>query len=237
MQWVRSLAFTVFLFVSALCYGIFIVVGLSWWLSFEGRYAVACQWARLQLWALRVFCGLHYRVSGREHLPAGTHVILCKHSSAWETIAQMAIFPRQAWVLKRELLWIPFVGWSMKCMRPIGINRSAGSSAVREVVAQGRERLAAGQWVVVFPEGTRVAAGHRHKYGISGALLASEAGCKIVPVAHNAGRFWARRGLMKHAGTIEVIIGPPMDAGGKNPRELTEQAREWIDAKTTELGA
>ena len=236
MQWLRSLLFTVFLFVSAFAYGIFIVVFIAWWLPFRGCYAVARQWAWLQVSAAKLICGLGYEVEGADNLPAGTHVVLCMHSSAWETIAQMVLFPPQSWVLKRELLWVPFVGWAALRMRPIGIDRSAGASAVRELVTKGKSRIARGQWVVVFPEGTRVAPGHTHKYGTGGALLAVEAGCKIVPVAHNAGRYWAKRGLLKRRGTIKVVIGTPIDTAGRHPRELTEEVRAWIDATTAELG-
>jgi 1-acyl-sn-glycerol-3-phosphate acyltransferase len=152
-----------------------------------------------------------------------------KHSSAWETIAQAAVFPPQAWVLKRELMWIPLVGWAVKCLKPIAINRKAGAVAVNQVVEQGMQRLKEGLWILIFPEGTRVPVGETKKYGVSGALLASKAGCKIVPVAHNAGYFWPRRGWVKKPGTIRVVIGPPIDAAGRDPRELNEEVRTWIE--------
>ncbi len=139
-----------------------------------------------------------------------------------ETIAQAAVFPPQAWVLKRELMWIPLVGWAVKCLKPIAINRKAGAAAVTQVVEQGKARLQEGLWVLIFPEGTRVAVGETRKYGVSGSLLASRAGCKIIPVAHNAGYFWPRRGWVKKPGTIRVVIGPPIDAAGRDARELNE---------------
>jgi 1-acyl-sn-glycerol-3-phosphate acyltransferase len=154
-----------------------------------------------------------------------------KHSSAWETIAQAAIFPPQAWVLKRELIWIPLVGWAIWLLKPIAINRKAGAAAVNQVVEQGTQRLAAGYWILFFPEGTRVGVGETRKYGVSGALLASRAGCKIVPVAHNAGKFWPRRGWLKQPGQIRVAIGPPIEAAGRDPRELNDEVRAWIEGK------
>ena len=233
MQWLRSLAFTTFLFLSTFVYA-FVVVALGW-LPYERRYGVARQWARLQLGAARVLCGLDYVVEGREHIPATGHVSMWRHSSAWETIAQMVIFPPQAWVLKHEILWIPVIGWATKLMEPIAINRGAGHIAVRDVLNQGRERLAAGRGVLIFPEGTRVAPGQTGKFGISGALLATSAGCPIVPVAHDAGRYWGRRGLLKRRGTIRVVIGPPIEPAGRDARELTELVRTWIAAKVAEL--
>jgi 1-acyl-sn-glycerol-3-phosphate acyltransferase len=122
-------------------------------------------------------------------------------------------------------------------MRPIAINRSAGHRAVNQVVEQGRKRLAEGLWILLFPEGTRVLPGQTRKYGLSGALLASQTGAKLVPVAHNAGDYWPRRGLLKRPGTIRVVIGPPIEALGRDPRELNHQAQEWVEAKMREISA
>jgi 1-acyl-sn-glycerol-3-phosphate acyltransferase len=138
-------------------------------------------------------------------------------------------------VLKRELNWSPLVGWAIWRLRPIAINRKAGASAVNQVVDQGKRRLAAGYWILIFPEGTRVGAGETRKYGVSGALLASRAGCKVIPVAHNAGKYWPRRGWLKHPGVIRVAIGPPIDAAGRDPRDLNEEVRTWIEAKLQSL--
>lgn len=234
MQWLASLVYTTFLFLSTAAFAV--AVMLSSVLPYRWRYAVARAWAQTQLTAVKLLCGLDYVVEGREHVPPGNHISMWKHSSAWETIAQMVVFPPQAWVLKREILWIPIVGWGTWLMRPIAIDRKARSSAVNQVVQQGKERLAAGMWILIFPEGTRVAVGQQKRYGISGALLASQTGTLIVPVAHDAGRYWARRGLLKKRGTIRVVIGPPIHTAGRDPREITEDVRAWIDAKTAELG-
>lgn len=229
MQLLRSLLFTTFLFVSTFLYALAVLV-LAW-LPTERLYAVAESWSCVQMRVLAKLCGLTYSVEGREHIPPGAHVSMWKHSSAWETIAQASIFPPQAWVLKRELMWIPMVGWAVRCLKPIAINRKAGASAVNQVVEQGTQRLAEGMWILIFPEGTRVAPGESRKYGISGALLASRAGCKIVPVAHNAGSYWPRRGWVKKPGVIRVRIGPAIDAAGRDPRELNEQVRTWIESQ------
>jgi 1-acyl-sn-glycerol-3-phosphate acyltransferase len=158
-----------------------------------------------------------------------------KHSSAWETIAQASVFPPQSWVLKQELMWIPVVGWAVHCLRPIAINRKAGAAAVAQVIEQGQERLRDGLWILIFPEGTRVPAGETKKYGVSGALLASRTGCKIVPVAHNAGAYWPRRGWVKKRGVIQVAIGPAIEAAGREPRELNDQVRAWIESTIAKM--
>jgi 1-acyl-sn-glycerol-3-phosphate acyltransferase len=228
MQWLRSLVFTTLLFANSLLFGAIVILARPFGLG--AAHACARGWARSNLWMLRVLCGLDYVVEGLENIPReGAHISYWKHTSAWETMAQMLIFPPQSWVLKREIFWIPLVGWATACMRPIAINRSAGHRAVNQVVEQGARHLAAGLWILLFPEGTRVMPGQTRKYGLSGALLASQTGAKLVPVAHNAGDFWPRRGLLKKKGTIRVVIGPPVESPGRDARELNREAQSWMD--------
>jgi 1-acyl-sn-glycerol-3-phosphate acyltransferase len=194
-------------------------------------------WAIVILRVLKWTCRLDYRVEGAENIPAGNHIALWKHSSSWETIAMAVVFPRQVWVLKRELLWVPAVGWGIRQLHAIAIDRKSGHSAVGQVVEQGKQRLEEGDWIIIFPEGTRTPAGQTRKYGASGALLASAAGCFIVPVAHNAGRYWPRRGLLKKPGTIRVVIGPPIPAANRDAREINREAQAWIEATVNQLSA
>ncbi|HEX9139425.1 MAG TPA: lysophospholipid acyltransferase family protein [Steroidobacteraceae bacterium] len=229
MQLLGSVLFTVFLFVWTGAYAIFFFFAAAL-LPFRGRFALARVWSHVLLRVLKWTCRLDYRLEGTEHLPAGNHVALIKHSSSWETIAQCVILPPQAWVLKRELTWIPFLGWDLRLMRSIAVDRGAGGSAVRQVIDQGKVLLDSGVWIVIFPEGTRMAPGETRKYGLSGALLAREAGRLIVPVAHDAGYYWPRRGLRKRPGTIRVRIGPPIETAGREPREITAEAQLWIEA-------
>jgi 1-acyl-sn-glycerol-3-phosphate acyltransferase len=236
MQWLRSLVFTTLLFANSLLFGAIVILARPFGL--DAAHACARGWARSNLWMLRVLCGLDYVVEGLENIPReGAHISYWKHTSAWETMAQMLIFPPQSWVLKREIFWIPLVGWATACMRPIAINRSAGHRAVNQVVEQGARHLAAGLWILLFPEGTRVMPGQTRKYGLSGALLASQTGAKLVPVAHNAGDFWPRRGLLKKKGTIRVVIGPPVESLGRDARELNRQAQAWTEAMMAEISS
>lgn len=202
---------------------------------FRRRFAVVSRWAAFNLWWLRVTCNITYEVSGREHIPDTAAIILCKHQSAWETLALQVIFPAQAWVLKRELLWIPIYGWGLATMNPIAIDRSAGVRALRQLVRQGRRRLADGIWVVIFPEGTRVAPGRRGNYQPGGGMLASESGRPVIPVAHNAGWFWPRNSFRKRAGHIHMVIGPPIDSTGRSAKEITALAEEWIESTVAAL--
>lgn len=236
MQFLRSLLFTIFLFVWTGAYAIFFVA-VGPFFPLRRRFGFARNWGAVLLRMLKLTCGLDYRVEGRENLPAGNHVVLVKHSSSWETFAQTVLFPPQAWVLKRELTWLPFVGWGVRLLHAISVDRGAGHIAVKSVLEQGKARLAEGLWVVVFPEGTRMPPGQTRKYGVSGALLAIENGRQVIPVAHNAGYFWPRRGLLKKAGTIRVIIGAPITAAGREPRELNAEVQAWIETHSVPEGA
>jgi 1-acyl-sn-glycerol-3-phosphate acyltransferase len=233
MQLLRSILFTGSFFLITTVYAV--VVLSVCWLPTRYIHAIARHWATVLLWLLKVICNLDYVVEGRENIPPGNHVSMWKHSSAWETIAQAVIFPPQAWVLKRELTWIPLVGWAMRFVKPIAIDRGAARAAVNQVLKQGAQRLAEGLWILIFPEGTRTAPGEQGRYGISGALLACRAGKKIVPVAHTAGYYWQRRGLTKKRGTIRVIIGPPIETTGRDPRVVNEEVRKWIEGTMTRI--
>lgn len=228
MQYLKSLLFTTYLMLAACCFGLFMT--LFFWLPYRTHFALARAWARSVFFLLDRLCGLSFTVEGRERIPSGAHIVMSNHTSAWETVAQFIIFPPQVWVLKRELLWIPFVGWGLRLLKPIAINRGAGHRAVTQVIEQGRERLAAGLWVIIFPEGTRVVAGEKRKYGTSGALLAIDSHKLIVPFSHNAGEFWPRRGLLKKPGIVRVVIGAPISSEGKDARLLTEETRAAIEA-------
>jgi 1-acyl-sn-glycerol-3-phosphate acyltransferase len=193
------------------------------------RSRIISGWSRLTILLLRVLCGTDYRVFGTQNIPGHPTVILAKHQSAWETIAFQLIFPPQVYVLKRELLRIPFFGWGLAMTSPIAIDRTAGKEALKQVVEQGRDRIAKGFWVVVFPEGTRSSPGQRGRYAVGGAWLATHTGTTVLPVAHNAGEFWGKNSFLKRPGTITVSIGTPIDPTGLKPAELNRQVEDWIE--------
>ncbi len=199
------------------------------------RYRLISAWSRLVIWLAWLCCGIRWRIEGRKHLPDEPSVILSQHQSAWETLAFLEIFPPQVQVLKRELLWIPFFGWGLALMSPIAINRTRGIAALREMARKGRERLAQGFWVVVFPEGTRVPPGKKREYQQGGAWLAVNCGVPVVPVAHNAGKLWPRNAFLKRSGTVTVRIGPPIDTAGRQPKAVIAQAKAWIEAQQETL--
>jgi len=232
----RSLVFIVFVFSTGVLYAA--VALLFFWAPRDFLWGFVTRYCRLSLWAGDFFCGLKVGVEGQEHLPESASVIMIKHSTALETYGHVPFFPRTTWVLKKEVLWIPVFGWALRFIfRPIAIDRGAGRQAVMQVISQGKQKLAEGVWVTVFPEGTRVAAGETRKYGISGAALAREAGVMIVPVAHNAGDFWPRRQLTKEPGSVRFCIGPPIDASAQSPKETNLIVQGWIETKMREISS
>jgi len=230
---IRSLLFQVYFFVSVTLFALAVIV--CWPLPHRTRFSVARTWSRIMLWGGRVICGLEYVVEGSENIPDEPSVIMIKHSTVFEAYAQLAVFPPQTWVVKRELMWIPIFGWGLALLKPIAIDRRAGHTAVAQVIEQGRRRLEEGIWITIFPEGTRVMPGTTKKYGVSGAALAKEARCPVVPAAHNAGDFWPRRSLIKRPGLIRFCVGPPIDTEFCSPKEINRSVRRWIEAKMAEI--
>ena len=202
---------------------------LSPFLSSLQKAAFIGVWANFICWWLKVCCRIDFQVQGREHLPDEPSVVLANHQSAWETIAFQTIFPAQSYLLKKELLWIPFFGWGLAANEPIAINRSQKTKALQQLIAQGKERLNSGRWIIIFPEGTRMPVGQPGKFQAGGAYIAGKTGVPVVPVAHNAGAFWGKhQAFNKKPGTIQVVIGPAIDSMGLKPREINAQAEAWI---------
>jgi 1-acyl-sn-glycerol-3-phosphate acyltransferase len=183
-------------------------------------------------WGVENILGIRPKVIGRENMPNEPCVILSKHQSAWETMTLQDCVPNGAYcvfVLKQELLSVPFIGWGLNAMKMISIDRKAGKEALDQVVLQGRERLEQGFYVIIFPEGTRVAPGQKKRFKAGGAYLATHVGCKVVPVAHNAGELWPRQAFLKKSGTITISIGPAIDATGMSETEVNRLAEAWIE--------
>ena len=230
----RSTVYMLLLVIITPPYALFTLA--CFWLPPHARYRITSTWTRIILFLLDTICGLRYRIIGAENIPQTPSIILSKHQSAWETLAFQKIFPPQVWVLKKELLRIPFFGWGLAMTSPIAIDRSAGRSALDQVVEQGLERLKNGFWVVIFPEGTRIPPGKKGNYKIGGAWLATHTGVTVVPVAHNAGEFWGRNAFIKNPGTITVSIGKPIDPSGMEPNDLNKQVENWIESEMARIG-
>lgn len=195
------------------------------------RYRIMTQrgWTLITMWVIEHVCGIKYVVEGAENIPDRPAVIYSKHQSAWETMALQFIFPPQVYIAKQELRWLPFFGWGLATISTIFIDRKAGVRSKEKMVAAARNRLDNGFWIVIFPEGTRIAPGRRVKYKKGGAELARALDVPLVPVAHNAGEFWARNSWWKRPGTITVSIGRPVYPEGRDATVLTDVAETWIE--------
>lgn len=232
--YLRAAVFWVVFAVATILIGFW--VGTAGWLFHaDRRYRMARTWCVLQLYALRWLCGLRWRFEGLEHVPGEPVIFFSKHQSTWETLALVAFLPHHVHVLKRELFRVPFFGWGLAAVRPIGIDRGAGRVAVEQLVRQGRDQLAAGRCVMIFPEGTRVLPGRTERYRLGGAILAAQTATRVVPIAHNAGEFWPRHSFVKWPGTVDVIVGEPIAVEGKDPETINAEVRAWMDAQMARI--
>ncbi len=213
-----------------------LVVLMTLPLPFQQRYRVAQWWTRFNIAWLKLTCRIDYKIEGEENLPNHPVIVLAKHQSAWETLFLQQYLPPLAWVVKRELLWIPFFGWAFALLRPIAIDRKSTSSSLKQIMNEGIERLRQGQWVLLFPEGTRTAPGERRRYLSGGAKLAASSGFAVLPIAHNSGEYWPRRGFIKRPGTIRLVIGPIIESAGCSAQEINEQVETWIENTMVEIG-
>lgn len=226
----RSLIFFIVMTVVTVPWACICFIALP--LPYKSRYYITSRWNVFMIWLAKALCGIRYQVRGMENLPDQPVILLCKHQSAWETIFLLCKMPRPLiFVLKKELLYLPFFGWALALLRMIPIDRSSGRDAFAQVVVHGRKRLADGQWVIMFPEGTRTAVGGQGKYKGGGARLAVETDTVVVPIACNSGECWPKNSFSKKPGLITVSIGPPISPQGKSAGELMQLVENWIESE------
>ena len=222
------------LLITVIPWGLALVL-ISLWVRRTTLWWFAVDWFRLVIWGTRVFLGVQVRVRGLENLPVGATtpaILLSKHQSTLETLLIPTLMPHPlAFVFKRELLRIPFFGWSMARLEMIHIDRESRALAMKHVIEQGKQRLAQGTWVIMFPEGTRMARGQSGTYQTAGTRLAVESGAPVVPIAVSSGKCWPRQGFIKYPGVVEVSIGPAIASVGREPKELMREVQAWIEAE------
>jgi 1-acyl-sn-glycerol-3-phosphate acyltransferase len=233
---IRSLIFSIIMAVGVVLYSFLCLLASP--LPFRYRYVLIAGFTAFIIRVLKFVCDINYQVKGLENIPKDrTGVVLSKHQSIWETFYLPTVFPRVAIILKRELLWIPFFGWGLATINPIAINRSKKSSAMEQIIKKGKVCLEEGRWILVFPEGTRIPYGKVGNYKGGGARLAVAAGCPVIPVAHNAGRYWSKRGFIKKPGTIQMVIGPVIETKNKTPETVLKEVKEWIEGTIKKIDA
>lgn len=233
MLLVRSLLFYLGQIISTLLFAPLGVIAFP--LNFKTRYYLITRWTAFNLWWLKICCGVKYKIEGRENIPAEPCIIMCKHQSAFETLALQLIFIPQVWILKRELLQIPIYGWGLASMQPIAIDRGSAVKSFRQIVEQGCQRLKEQLWVIIFPEGTRVAPGEKGTYLPGGGMLAVKSNANVLPIAHNAGYLWSRNSLIKKPGTVTLVIGPVIKPEDKTAKQITAEVEDWIESTVNAL--
>lgn len=229
------------LFLRSLLFALLMVAATVIWaplcfffapLPYERRYYWTSRWNVFVIWAAKYVCGIDYQVKGAENLPDGPAILLSKHQSAWETIFYLCFMPHPlVFVFKKEILYIPFFGWGIALLRMIPIDRSKGRDAFSQILEHGKKRLANGQWVIMFPEGTRIPVGQRGKYKGGGARLAVETGTPVVPIAVNSGECWPKNSFIKKPGTVTVSIGKPISSNGLTATEMMQEVENWIESE------
>jgi 1-acyl-sn-glycerol-3-phosphate acyltransferase len=233
MAAMRSLLFMLILLLVTPPYTLLVM--LCFPLPHRWRRRAVVPWVSFAIWLVKHLLGIPYRLIGAENIPSRSCVVLCKHQSAWETLILQEIFKDTVYVWKKELRYLPFFGWALAVTPMISIDRKAGKEALKDLVAQGRDRLDNGYTVIIFPEGTRSMPGNKHRYKAGGAFLAVETGAPVVPVALNSGEFWGRNALFKRTGTATVSIGPAIDPTGLSASEVLRRAEAWIEAEMTRI--
>jgi len=198
-------------------------------LPMKKKVSLISGWGWLVIKWLKFSCNLDYSITGMDKLPQQPFVALVNHQSTWETTALLFLLPPHCWVLKRELLRIPVFGWGLALAKPIAIDRSQNKAALKQLLAQGKDRLEAGICVVICPQGTRMPPGEFGRFNVGGAMLAVKNKVPIVPIVHNAGSFWPRNGLLKYPGKIEVVIGDPIVTTENSADDVNNMARQWIE--------
>jgi 1-acyl-sn-glycerol-3-phosphate acyltransferase len=191
-------------------------------------------WANVSLWLARVICGIRYEIRGREYITDAPVIYASKHQSAWDTLIFLSLLRSPAYVLKRELLWLPFWGWYLWRMRMIAIDRKSGASSIKHLIRASREALAESRTIVIFPEGTRTAPGATPHYHPGITALYSQLEVPVVPIALNSGCYWGKNAFTKHAGTILMQFLPPIPPGLAK-LEFMAKLQETIETASQQL--
>lgn len=230
----RSLCFLLYSTITIVIFSLFLI--LFSFLPLTYRYRLICFFLRTHLWVLKMVCRISYEIKGLENIPKNrVGVVMSKHQSTWETFFLPIIFYEPAIIVKRELLWVPFFGWGLATAKPIAIDRQNKKSAMQQLIEKGKKNLAEGRWILIFPEGTRIPYGEMGHYKLGGARLACAAESFILPVAHNAGRYWPRRQFIKRPGKITVVFGPVIETRGLEPEDVLERTKNWIETTVKQL--
>lgn len=239
MPLIRSILHMLWMLLTVVPYAVAILLGALFGVRGQPLYRIAAAWLGLCIGGARVLLGIRTRVTGMDNLPLGQKspaILLLKHQSTFETFLMPTLMPHPlAYVFKKELLHVPFFGWAIGRLDMIHIDRAQGGRAFAKVVAQGKELLAQGIWIIMFPEGTRIARGKAGTYKTGGTRLAVETGAPVIPIAVTSAKCWPPRAFIKRPGVVDVSIGQPIPSAGRDPAELMREVETWIEAEMRRL--
>lgn len=235
ISFTRGFIFYIGYAISIVFYSTFITPFAWLLLPFKQRYYIVTSWIRFLGWWLKITCGIRYELENPEDLPKELCVVVANHQSAWETFFLQQYFAPQVVAAKKELMYIPFVGFTLRALNPVVIDRSKKQNALKQLIQQGKQRLEDGISVLIFPEGTRVPLGESKPHFAGGAMLAIKAETGILPIAHNAGLYWPPGKIHKYPGTIKIRVGQLAQAKDRKPKELSAELESWIRKNSAEL--
>ncbi len=233
MRLIRSVIFMLGMIISTCLWVIPSIVARLF--PYKFCFAIVSSWCTFNVHWLRITCGIRYKITGIENIPEQACVIMSNHQSTWETLAYPSIFPTLTWVIKRELLFVPLFGWGIASTQPIALNRKQGKKAFQQLIKDGKDKLALGRFILIFPEGTRTPYEQQRDLKIGGFVLAKKAKTNILPVAHDAGRLWPRQSFIKTPGTIHLHIGKPIATHEHSAEELRTHYAEWLAATRDDI--
>lgn len=211
------------------------ILAVSGLFSRHLAYQIGACWGHISIFFMRVVGGIDYRVTGLENLPEQPSIVCVKHQSMLEMFFILAVFGKQSWVLKKELLNVPLFGWCLRVINPIAINRKSGKRAIEQMEAQGAEKLRDGYHIVIYPEGTRVPPTQKKPYKAGAVLLAQALSQPLIPVAHNAGLFWHRKRFIIYTGTIDIQVGAPISVANRSVDDALTELQDIIETNTDKL--
>ena len=230
MQLIRSFIFFICMVLLIVPFTLVGIIGLLF--SSVTSYRLMSGYSHCIIWLLEVLCNLKLEIIGKENISDDPVIYMAKHQSAWETLTMQGILPpNSSWIVKKSLVYVPIFGLAVLAADPIAINRKNKKDALQSIIKQGKKKIATGRNIIVFPEGTRTGYGEDTRYKLGAAKLAIATQASVIPIAHNAGKYWKRRGIKKYPGTIRFEIGQPIETKDRDAIELTKEVKDWIESR------
>jgi 1-acyl-sn-glycerol-3-phosphate acyltransferase len=233
MPLIGSIIFNTFFYLSLIPITI-IILSLYFFISTKNLQKIGAVWIKFILNALKVFCGVRWKVEGVENIPNTPCIVVSNHQGQWESFFLQTLFIPSTSIIKQELLYIPLFGWALRCMKPITLNRLNKVSGLKKVIKKGVMKLKDGFSIILFPEGTRISPDKGiQPFAGSCGLLSVKSGLPVLPICHNSGRYWKNKKFIKSPGKVIIRIGEPII--GSEAKLITNYAYNWVKNNYKEI--